>query len=115
MFCHKLYCVLVLRMYALENAFKLPQPAVQCVMIEAILLLLTWCVSNTYYITYISAACAFNTRDQPLSSPKQLSAQTRSHSQIQDTSTTYLSSAGSRSRLPFEDVLRHTLQHCVHV
>ena len=61
----------------------------------------------THFITYISAACAFVTRDQPLSSPRQLSAQARSHSQIQGTSTTYLSSAGGRSRLPFEDVLKH--------
>ena len=63
----------------------------------------------THFITYISAACAFITRDQPLSSPRQLSAQARSHSQIQGTSTTYnyLSSAGGRSRLPFEDVLIH--------
>ena len=60
----------------------------------------------THFITYISAACAFITRDQPLSSPRQLSAQARSHSQIQGTSTTYLSSAGGRSRLPFEDVLK---------
>ena len=59
-----------------------------------------------HFITYISAACAFITRDQPLSSPRQLSAQARSHSQIQSTSTTYLSSAGGRSRLPFEDVLK---------
>ena len=35
-----------------------------------------------------------------------LSPQARSHSQIQGTSTTYLSSAGGRSRLPFEDVLK---------
>ena len=60
----------------------------------------------THFITYISAACAFITRDQPLSSPRQLSAQARSHSHIQSTSTTYLSSAGGRSRLPFEDVLK---------
>ena len=59
----------------------------------------------THFITYVSAACAFITRAQPLSSPRQLSAQARSHSQIQSTSTTYLSSAGGRSRLPFEDVL----------
>ena len=60
---------------------------------------------------YISAACAFITRDQPLSSPRQLSAQARSHSQIQGASTTYLSSAGGRSRLPFEDVLKLTSKH----
>ena len=60
---------------------------------------------NTF-ITYILAAYAFITRDQPLSSPRQLSVQTRSHSQIQGTSTTYFSSAGGRSRLAFEDVLK---------
>ena len=75
----------------------------------------------THFITYISAACAFITRDQPLSSPRQLSAQARSHSQIQSTSTTYLSSAGGRSRLPFEDVLkllyseeRHLSERSIH-
>ena len=63
---------------------------------------------NTF-ITYILAACAFITRDQPLSSPRQLSAQARSQSQIQGTSITYFSSAGGRSRLPFEDVFQLTI------
>ena len=62
----------------------------------------------TRSITYISAACAFITREQPLGSLKQLSAQARSRLQIQNTSPTYLSSAGSRSWLPFEDVLKST-------
>ena len=43
------------------------------------------------------------TNDQPCWLAK---AQTRSHSQIQGTQPTYLSSAGGRSRLLFEDVLK---------
>ena len=59
---------------------------------------------NNFYHP-LSAACAFITRDQQLSSSKAAvgSGQT-SHSQIQSSSTTFLSSAGGRSRLPFEDV-----------
>ena len=53
----------------------------------------------------IKYAMSWGPTDKTLSSPRQLSAQARSHSQIQGTSTTYLSSAGGRSRLPFEDVL----------
>ena len=81
--------------------------ALETVFLDGLLkaILLFYFSGITTSITHISAACAFITRDQQLSSSKTaVSSDQTAHSQIQHSSTTFLSSAGGRSRLPFEDV-----------